>query len=131
MKIHGFVYVVLGILMSLYARFIQSKVQKSSLSLFFWIGIGFLVFGIFRLITSYVFGDKTRKEESASKVNPRLEALRLEKERIMSRSNSESNSNFDVNNPQNDSREIVECPRCLTRHYSNSRFCHMCGSSLK
>ena len=129
MKIHGFVYVVLGILMALYARFIQSKVQKSSLSLFFWIGIAFLVFGIFRLITSYVFNDKSTKEKSVPKVNPRLEALRLEKQKFMSGSNSSSNSN--VSNPHNDSREIVECSRCMTKHYSNSNFCHMCGASLK
>ena len=125
MRIHGGVYVFLGILMSLYARFIQSKVQKSSLSLFFWIGLGFVAFGVFRLITSYIFEDKS-KSSIGKKNMSGLDAIKRERENYLNKHDSNEPEKNQV-----ESRDIIACHRCSTKHYSNSNFCHMCGSSLK
>lgn len=118
--------------MSLYSRFIQSKVQKSSLSLFFWIGIGFVVFGIFRIITQYLFKDSSLNNKTSNiKTNNRmseLDRVKSEKERYLARQSGIEGTNFGNSSSE---KSIVECSRCLTKHYSNSRFCHMCGASLK
>lgn len=118
MKIHGAVYVVLGILMSLYARFIQVKTQKSSMALFFWLGIGFIIFGIFRLITNYVFKDNSKVK---SREPSGLEKLKRERENFLNKASGSSALQ----------QSIVACSRCGTKHYSNSNFCHICGASLK
>lgn len=116
MKIHGLVYVVLGVLMALYARFIGSQVDSGAMVLFFWVGVGFLVFGVFRLILGYVFKDK---EKVSRRESPALNNLKKQKEDFMRKQTI------------NSSGEIVSCGRCGTRHYKNSNFCHMCGYSLK
>lgn len=125
MRIHGGVYVVLGILMALYSKFIQSKLNNSSMSLFFWIGIGFVAFGVFRLITLFVFKDSSSKVsvKKSKSNNSELERLKAEKEKMMKGNNQGSERS--VNG------DIVACPRCGTKHYSTSNFCHMCGCSLK
>ena len=128
-KIHGFVYIVLSILMSLYSKFIQNKVQKPSLVLFFWVGVGFIGFGVFRLIISYVMSDKSPKPSASS--NPALEKLKLEKHRMQSGESSLNRSNNTQNSRVSSDKNIVACGRCGTKHYSNSNFCHMCGFSLK
>lgn len=30
----------------------------------------------------------------------------------------------------NNTKKIIECKVCKTRHYSSSNFCHMCGTKL-
>ncbi|MCC7574687.1 hypothetical protein KO361_03795 [Candidatus Woesearchaeota archaeon] len=117
-KIHGSVWMILGVLMAVYSKFIQSKIQKSSLSLFFWVGIGFVVFGVFRLIIDYVLSDSSKKSRKDNDVDSVLDRLKKEKDE-MSKNHVYS------------SKEIISCARCGTRHYSNSNFCHMCGYSLK
>lgn len=130
-KIHGAVYVILGILMAAYSRFIQNKVQKPSMSLFFWVGIGFLVYGVFRLLIQYVFSDKSASKKNISSSNPALDRLKREKEMLMNKNNTNNNSTNSNTSQDSSSKEIVACPRCKTKHYSNSNFCHMCGFSLK
>ncbi len=119
MKIHGAVYVVLGLLMALYARFIGRQVDSGAMVLFFWIGIGFVVFGVFRLIINYVMSDKADKAEKSKTENSKLDVLKKEKQAFENSSNNSYSS------------QIISCSRCGTRHYSNSNFCHMCGLSLK
>ena len=122
-KIHGGVYVVLGILMSLYAKFVEAKVHKPGMVLFFWIGLGFIGFGVFRLIINYVFKSKSStKKDTVSE----LEKMKLEREKIMQQDNSNNaNQQFSFN------KEIISCSRCGTKHYNSSNFCHMCGTQLK
>jgi hypothetical protein len=116
-KIHGSVWMILGVLMAVYSKFIQSKVQKSSLSLFFWVGIGFVVYGVFRLIVDYILKDSSKKS-SNNDVDSVLDRLKKEKDEM-------------IKNSDDSGKEIVSCARCSTRHYSNSNFCHMCGFKLK
>ena len=123
MRIPALVYIVLGILMALYARFIQSRVDKGSLVIFFWIGIIFIGYGFFRLVLNFVLRDKSSVKK---KNNSELDALKREKERLLKNQSMNQNKEY-----ESESREIVSCARCGTRHYSNSNFCHMCGYSLK
>lgn len=110
-RIHGLVYVLIGIFMSGYSRFIQSKADAPVLKVFFWLGIVFIVVGVFRLVLRYLFKDKKDSDSLKNKLND------VKKDNF-----SDNNSN---------SKEIVSCSRCMTKHYSNSNFCHMCGFSLK
>ena len=122
MRIHGLVYVVLGILMAVFSKFIESKLDNNSMALFFWVGLGFIAFGVFRLMTLFVFNDSSKKPKLERKnSNPELEKLKQEKAKMMS----------GQSRTQESEREIVVCPRCGVKHYSSSNFCHMCGCSLK
>lgn len=119
MRLSGWVWVVLGILMSLYARFIQSKVQKPSLGLFFWVGLGFVVIGIFKLVLGFVFKDKSNVALGTVSQSSNSKHAVAEAERRKLESGLDKKE------------EIVACSRCGTRHFSASNFCHMCGNSLK
>jgi hypothetical protein len=123
-RIHGSIWIVLGILMSLYSRFIQSQIEKGSMSLFFWVGIGFIAFGVFRLITDYVFKDSSKISKPVSG-NSSLDRLKLEKERMMQKKDDYEQS-YD-----NSGKVIIPCSRCGTKHYGTSNFCHICGFQLK
>jgi len=132
-KISGWFFLIIGGAVSAYSTFVQSKIDSPGLTLFFWVGIGMIGIGVFKLALSYMFGDKSRDKSkndvSSNNLNdrianslgfgkdiPKMDEERLQRERdlILNRTKS-----------------ILVCPNCSTKHYSNSNFCHMCGTRLK
>lgn len=78
--------------MSGYAFFVSQNTDNRGINLFIYIGVLFIAYGVFRLLTSFV---TTSKPTSI------------------------------------DSKVIIRCPKCQTKHYSTSNYCHMCGTKLK
>jgi hypothetical protein len=66
-KIHGSVYLIAGLIVSL----ISWKIDYERFMLFFYVGLVFVMFGVFRLVSSYVImgeAPKTQKLQQARHV---------------------------------------------------------------
>ena len=62
-KIHGALWVVLGIFIAGYSWFIQRR-SGTNMVFFIWVGVLFLVWGAFRLTSDYILNQpKAKKEE--------------------------------------------------------------------
>ena len=128
-KLSGWVFLIIGAVVSVYSTYVQSKIDSPGLTLFFWVGIAMIGIGVFKLALAFVFGNKSKKDVTSNNLNdkianslgfgkdlPKMDAEKLQRERglILNRTKS-----------------IIICPNCSTKHYSNSNFCHMCGTRLK
>jgi len=68
-KIHGAIWVVLGLAMWLYLGFIEGR-GGTSLPALKWVGVLFLVWGAFRLSNDYLFHEKFRRPKQETPVGP-------------------------------------------------------------
>jgi hypothetical protein len=117
--IHGAAYMVIGVLVAGFSKYVQERVESPGLTLFFYAGLLFIGVGVFKLILRYILKDKdtgnaNKKEYSQPRTRP--EEM---KERITAK------------NPALKEKYVVPCPLCGTKHYSTSNYCHMCGANLK
>jgi len=106
-KIPGWAYAGVGLAVALYAKFVESRKPSSALTIFFWIGIGLLVIGAFKIALGFIAGK--REELSGGEERPGRR-IRGEAER-----------------PAH-ARDFVVCPRCNARLNPRSRFCNWCGT---
>ncbi len=128
-KISGWVYLIIGAFVSGYSRYIQSKITSPGLTLFFWAGVIFIGIGVFKIVLSFIFKEKKIIDSTSLSIQdkivnnlgfakdiPKYDSEKINKERELI---------------LNKNRGIVACPKCGTKHYSNSNFCHICGTRLK
>lgn len=101
-KIPGYIHAFIGLIMIMFSYWIQQNTE-SNLIFFYVIGIGLITFGVFKIITKIILNDKETPKQTRKKQN--------------------------TNNTQNKKR-IITCPKCQTKHYSNSNYCHLCGTKL-
>ena len=117
-----FVYVVIGVLVSGYAKLVQLKnPENTAMTLFFYIGIvlalvGFGKLGIRKSVKKEEKVQKAEKVSFAHELHAQQRRWEHEQQRA-------------VHHPAQ--HNIIACPRCGTRHYSTSNFCHKCGARLK
>jgi membrane-bound ClpP family serine protease len=99
-NIPSWVYILIGAIIAIYSKYIQTKLSSDStaMTLFFWIGVIFILLGLGKMAFKVIAArEKTKKE-------PKTE--------------------------QKSQTNIVACPNCKTKHYSTSNFCHKCGANL-
>ena len=101
MKINPIVFIIVGLLISYFANFVDARTDNQGIALFFYVGLGFIIYGVFKIAIFFVLKDKSK-----------------------SKKDSKPPHKVNVN------RTIISCPTCMTKHYSNSNFCHMCGTKL-
>ncbi|MFT4260871.1 MAG: hypothetical protein ACMXX9_00375 [Candidatus Woesearchaeota archaeon] len=99
MKIPSLVYIILGGAISFFSSFVNQRTENNGIILFFYIGIGFIIYGVFKLILKFVLKDKE-------------EPIKQEKPKVVQ------------------DKTIIRCHVCGAKHYSNSNFCHLCGTKL-
>jgi len=59
-KIPGWAYAAVGVAVALYSKFVQSRNGSKVMSFFFWVGILILIFGVFKLVLSFITGKRER-----------------------------------------------------------------------
>lgn len=124
--ISGYVFMAVGAAVSLFSRYIQKK-GGEGLQLFFWAGIIMIGIGVFKIVVAFIMKEKKseeKKENSEGRffgLNKDLEDVAAEK--LMKEKNAAA-ANIQMNS-------IIVCRTCGTKHYSNSNFCHICGTKLK
>jgi hypothetical protein len=128
-KISGWIFMAIGAGVTLFSSYVQKR-GGEGMALFFWAGIVMIGIGVFKIAYYFITRENTTKEEK--------------KEMGNLGSNFKFGLNKDLDNITKDAaREkqdainkiqqtnIIVCPVCGTKHYSNSNFCHMCGTRLK
>lgn len=100
-KIPGYIYAFIGVIMVMFSYWIEQEAE-TNLIFFYVIGVGFIVYGVFKTILSFVWTD-----------------------------NSSNSQNEWENKGKKTQKNIIQCSRCMTKHYSNSNYCHMCGKKLR
>lgn len=121
--IHGFVYIIIGLSVTLFSNYVYNKTAIPSLLLFFYLGLIFIAIGAFKLVKGFLLKDSAKpiKEKEPNQALAKM----LNKDL----------ANVDMNRTQQNhsmqQNQIIACQRCGTKHYANSNFCHICGYPLK
>ena len=110
--INPIVFIVLGLAISAYALFITWTVpdtNKDIMYVFAVIGGLFFMVGLIKHLTSRDKASLRNEEEAVSSQFARVS----------------------VTNPPVGEKTVILCPKCRSRNYSTSNFCHMCGTRLR
>lgn len=107
-KISGWAYVIVGVAVAIYSKFVEARRPGVALTIFFWIGVALIAVGVFRLVLAFIAGekDKLRAKPDA----PQGRRARNEAERPAY------------------ARDYIVCPRCNARLHPQSRYCNWCGT---
>jgi len=145
--IPGWVYILIGVLMSVFSKIIEGNTKPGTFTLFFWVGIFFVVVGIGKLVFKGVF----KKEQNASGTPPldqplapqntdqRHQAYAQQAQHLQTHRQFQQNTDFSQGQhqvhrtaPQQQQHpSVIACPACGTRHYDYANFCMRCGSRIK
>jgi hypothetical protein len=109
------VLIVIGAVISSYAAFIREKSPdaSSSMILFVYVGGVIALFGLIRLLIRVLSSSTLAKSEEKF---------------------AESFTHVPNQPAQNNNNQgpvIIYCPKCGTKNYNTSNFCHICGFKLR
>jgi hypothetical protein len=130
-KISGWIFMAIGAGVSLFSKYVQNRGGKG-MALFFWVGIGMIGLGIFKVVVGFITRDEARRQDKSEqkKYTHPLQRLGLNKDLDnVDGQRLEKEKQQAMNNIQQTNIRI--CATCGTKHYSNSNFCHICGTKLK
>lgn len=117
--INPLVLIGIGLAVIIYSLFISFTVpdgNKDAMFVFTGIGFLFFIFGIFRHLKN-------------NKKDPKKNSFQREEKELINQINNQNNYN-NYNNNKN-VQTVILCPKCRTKNYSTSNFCHMCGWRLR
>ncbi len=102
-KIPGTLWLIFGLAISIFSQIVKSKQDgnTAAMQLFFYIGLLFIVIGIFKIVIKLV-------------LNPKKENY------IDTNIPTESNEKF----------KIILCPKCKAKNYASFNYCRNCGTKL-
>ena len=107
-KIHGAVYVILGLFIAAVVR----KVDAQKLAFFFYAGIAFMLFGILKII----FTAGTKKETRTEIISRQVQQRNLQQKNMQQR---------------NLQPQFKRCPICNNVVRIHDNFCSRCGAVLR
>ena len=156
MKIHGIVWIIVGGIVSGFSKFIESLKPSAKLEIFFYLGLGFIAFGIFKLVVSFIISDKKQKqrikdskfknrfgvsEKVAGMINKDLKNVNINRDVYRQKQEIEQkikNNRRPSNSFQNQQQiyqqphsQRIICPVCGSSNYAYANFCTICGTRLK
>jgi len=123
-RINGFVYIIIGGAIAFFSNLIYNKTGTGSILLFFYVGLLFIAVGFFKVVSSLILG---KKEKEPSKIGERTNS-------VLANMINKDMAAVDIARRSKGAppaNSIVSCPRCGTRHYATSNFCHKCGMRLR
>ena len=101
-KISGWIWLILGAIVSGYSQIVMMK-AKNNMLLFFYVGLVFIGIGVAKILIKVILKNpKNRKKD-----------LELPKE------------------SKSSSYKIIFCPRCKSKNYDSFNYCQSCGYKLK
>ncbi len=109
--IHPLVWVICGILIAVYAKFVHLKSSLVILDVFFYVGIIFSVFGLVRWL---ILKKKKASPRVVSTQDPHIKAHY---------GSQHQNKLFHQ-------YSVKYCQHCGTRHHLNAQFCRRCGAKI-
>ncbi|MFW6378901.1 MAG: hypothetical protein ACOCZV_02665, partial [Nanoarchaeota archaeon] len=140
-RLSFWVFLIAGVLISGYSmlvRLISEESNDAAMMFFFYIGVGFIVIGLLKLLFKRLSGSPIAKQEErfASKLGgvdqidkdeatlrkEKVESLRKRREEIFPKSDSAlRQSQSSQQQPRQRSQPaIIACPHCNTKNYTTS-----------
>jgi hypothetical protein len=136
--LHYSIYLVVGIIFSTVSKIVllQNKTEhESAMTLFFYIGLGFILVGIIKLLLMKKrqgFFDKTERAFAEHLAGPEGAILGRDSRERARYEQSIQNNYLERNKAKHLGKpSIISCPVCGSKNYSTSNYCHMCGAKLK
>lgn len=139
-KIPGFVFIVIGVLLTAVSFYINKSQRTNSLEIFVYVGYIFIAYGLAKIIIRYILGKGNPKvldgKELPDDVDGTVKAQKLDQRNL----NVEHHKTEPIIAEQKMPHEqrihepkmgmygyIGYCTRCGTPMRKINRFCHRCG----
>jgi len=119
-KIPGVVFVLIGVLFSFFSHYINKLQKTNSLTLFVYVGYGFIAYGVAKVVIGYIL-KKDKKGESEDAFKDQLPEEESTSQ-IVAAKKAHKSDLFGY---------IGYCPRCNTPMRKINRYCHRCGVRQK
>ena len=133
-KIPGWVWMIAGIIIMGYTKLIEYKRPDTKIGYFIWVGILFLIIGIFREFVPRLLA----KKEKAPLVGPPPGTDKVDPQRHASQhpampahgisphaTHQHVAPTMHPSHPY--SPDVKQCPRCMKHTYGHAKYCHTCG----
>ena len=115
-----------------YSKFIESRTDNSTMTVFFWIGVVFIVIGVLKLIFEISFRKTKKKQHSKRESKKQGRPNRYdEQEKNYYDQQIRGQGHHVERASQPTHQSIIACQRCGTKHYSHANFCQKCGNQIK
>jgi hypothetical protein len=143
--IPGWAYLIIGAGMSIMSKYVEKKSPASKFTLFFYVGIIFIIIGVFKIIIKSVFKKeknqvqpphhRAHRQNTAKNmnVNPYLQnqqPINPQNNQMQHMQGQHHISNATQNQIARQESTIIPCQSCGTKHYSYANYCMLCGSKL-
>jgi hypothetical protein len=154
--IPGWVYIMLGIFMIISSKLINTTTKNSKMSVFFIVGIIFLIIGVGKYILANFLEERRQKAQAkmqgqpmgrglyqqlaqrpsqaeVAAANPQpAHSINLLQRQRAPRIDKRLDEPYSIESAQNQQHlSIITCPVCGTKHYSYANFCMRCGSRMQ
>ena len=106
----GWLFVIVGIFIGIMSKYIEN------FQFFYWVGLGFLAIGMFKLLIKYIF---RKKQSKADKRVLKQQQHYWEQQHKLQKQQIEKQ------------RRGHYCPRCRSFVVQGANFCHYCGKRLR
>lgn len=114
-------YVLIGVGVSIFSKIVQIKdPTNAAMTLFFWTGVIFAIVGIGK----FALEQFTKKEKIDEKKDKEKFMKQIYNQQLHWQRQQQGNN-------QPSQYSVINCPKCGTKHYASSNFCHKCGARLK
>lgn len=119
--LHPRVHLISGLLITLvsgYGLLFTSLENKTSMQLFFFIGLAFIALAFLKILIKYIKSGNLKKDEErvAQKIG------QIPQQELQEQAEQQAK----LQQPK-----IIMCSLCGTKNYSTSNYCHMCGNKLR
>lgn len=128
----GWVYMIVGLAIMGYTRFIQARQPASTIGFFFWVGLVFLIWGVLREFVPRILAKRQKKEH----VGPPHQAAHAPHNHLHPGGNAQHGVSNQMTHhhlkPQQHPSHPYQplhkqCPRCQKLTHGQGKFCHNCG----
>jgi hypothetical protein len=132
-RIAGWAWILVGIGIIAYSKFIESRQPTAKLSLFFWLGIAFVVFGALKEFIPRLMRKNHRKElvgppqqRAEQEYNTHLHPAGHQQHNV---SPHATHQHVQASPHPSHPYEPLHkpCPRCHQMTSGKARYCHNCG----
>jgi hypothetical protein len=109
MQIPGYVFVLIGVIVSLVSWF------SPGLKVFVIAGVGFILWGLFRILSSKFLNRGKKLEQNLQQKAQEINPKHIKKEQ----------------NTVHMHPTVIACPSCGLKHYSHANYCQHCGTRIR
>jgi uncharacterized paraquat-inducible protein A len=123
-RLPGWAWMVAGLLIIAYTKFIQAKNPEAQIGIFFWVGIAFIMWGALREFLPRIMKKKV-KREAVGPPPHHTTHHHLNPQVSQHATHQHTSPQQHPSHPYQPAHK--QCPRCHKLTYGQGKFCHNCG----